>query len=76
MDKTCDGKIIGKVVRYCQTPVKAKAKCHFPDNAALLNRPCNRARYAKEVQDGQFGSYLVTLNRQVTASFSGGQVFC
>lgn len=66
---------MGKVVRYCQTPVKAKAKCHFLGNAAVLNRRCNRVHYAKEAQDGQSGSNSVTLGRQITASFSGGQIF-
>lgn len=75
-DKTCNGKIMGKVVRYCQTPVKAKAKCHSLDNAAVLNRHCIRVHYAKEEQDGQFDSNSVTLDRQITASFSGEQVFC
>lgn len=67
---------MGKVVRYCQTPVKAKAKCHFLDNAPVLNRHCIRVHYAKEEQDGQFDSNSVTLDRQITASFSGEQVFC
>lgn len=75
-DRTCDGEIIGKVVRYCQTTVKAKAKCHFLDNAAVSNRRCNRVHYAKEVQDGQFGSNSLNLERQITVSFSGGQVLC
>ena len=70
-DKTYDGEIMGKVVRYCQTPVKAKAKCHFLDNAAVLNKHRNSVHYTKEAQDGRFGSNSVTLDRQITASFSG-----
>lgn len=65
-DRTCDGEIIGKVVRHCQTSVKAKAKCHFIDSAAVSNRRCNRVHYAKEVQDGQFGSNSLTLERTST----------
>ena len=66
---------MGKVVRYCQTPVKAKAKCHFLDNAAVLNRRCNRVHYAKEARDGQFGSNSDALDRQITASFSQDKYF-
>lgn len=52
MDKTCDGEMMEKVVRYCQISVKAKAKCHFLDNVAVLNMHCNTAHYAKQAQDG------------------------
>lgn len=69
MGKACDGEIIRKVVRYCQTPVKAKGKCHFPDNDAVLSMHGNRVHYAKKAQDGQFGRNSGTLDRQMTASF-------
>lgn len=68
-NKTCNGKIMGKVVRYCQSPVKAKAKCHFLGNAAGLNRLCIRVHYAKEGRDRQFDSNSVTSDRQITAQF-------
>lgn len=74
-NRTCHGEIMGKVVRYCQTPVKVKGKCHLPDNDAVLNTHCNRVHYAKEVQDGQFGRSTGALDRQLTARFPGGQVF-
>lgn len=68
-NETCNGKIMGKVVRYCQSPVKATAKCHFLGNAAGLNRLCIRAHYAKEGRDRQFDSNSVTSDRQITAQF-------
>lgn len=68
-DTTFNGKIMGKVVRLCQTPDKAKAKCHFFSNAAVLSWLCRRVHYAKEGQDGQFDSNSATLDRQITAQF-------
>lgn len=68
-NKTCNGKIIGKVVRYCQSPVKAKAKCHFLGNAAVLNGLCIRVHYSKKGWDGQFDSNSVASDRQITAQF-------
>lgn len=68
--------IMGKVVRHYQTSVKGKAKCHFLGNAAVLNRLGLRVHYAKEGRDGHSDSNSVTSERQITASFSGGQVFC